>query len=651
MGQTIRAFALLLAVVFCVTPVAAQRDAATADEIPALVERMARIGRSYGASFSPDGKYVALISDLSGVPQVWTVPVDGGWPRMATAGEDPVDRVEWSPKSNWLAISVSPGGGLNSQVYVVRPDGTGLRRLTDGGRENNWLGNWTPDGRTLTITSNRRDPAAMDVYLVDAETSGQKLVSRMASGIQQPGRISRDGRRSVLFRMKSRSDNDLYLVDLTTGHETLLTPHEPPATFFGELAPDGRNVYVGYNAGRDLMAFGRVPIAEDGTPGALQLIAEDPAAELGDFRLNHSGTQAALLWNRAGRSQLAFVDLSSGKTSPGPELPSELAGLSEYSPDDRRLTFTLSGSIAPLNVWVLDLQSDQFHQLTYSPHPGVDLDALVRPGLVTYTAHDGLELSGWLYRPQAKAGPTPYVLSFHGGPEGQERPAFRPDYQALVASGIGVFAPNVRGSAGFGKRFVNLDNGPLRTNAIRDIKASVDYLVERGIADPRRLGIAGGSYGGYMTMAGVTEYPDLFAAGANLFGIVNFKTFFEHSEPWMAVISTVEYGDPATQGEMLAGLSPIHKLDRIRAALMVQHGANDTNVPVVEAEQIVEALRQREVPVEYILFPDEGHGFRKTRNRIRSMVEMVQFFRKHLAADETSGSAVRDPAAQLVTVR
>jgi dipeptidyl aminopeptidase/acylaminoacyl peptidase len=247
-------------------------------------------------------------------------------------------------------------------------------------------------------------------------------------------------------------------------------------------------------------------------------------------------------------------------------------------------------------------------------------------------------LSGWLYRAKNQTGPGAYVISFHGGPEGQELPAFRSDYQALLLAGIGVFAPNVRGSSGFGKKFVNLDNGPLRVNAVKDIKACVDYLVNNHIADPKRIGITGGSYGGYMTMAGLTEYPDSFAAGADLFGIVNFKTFFEHTEPWMASISTVEYGDPKTQGEMLDQLSPIYKLDRITAPTMVLHGANDTNVPVIEAEQIVSTLKKRGVPVEYVLFPDEGHGWRKVSNRIRSTVEITQFFSKYLNPEGTPAS-------------
>jgi dipeptidyl aminopeptidase/acylaminoacyl peptidase len=225
-------------------------------------------------------------------------------------------------------------------------------------------------------------------------------------------------------------------------------------------------------------------------------------------------------------------------------------------------------------------------------------------------------------------------MSFHGGPEGQSRPGFRSDIQALLGQGISVLDPNVRGSSGFGKRFVNLDNGALRRDGVRDIEACLDYVVKAGIADPKRIGIMGGSYGGYMTMAGLTEYPDRFAAGANLFGVVNFATFFAHTEPWMAAISKVEYGDPETEAELLRSLSPIHKVDRVKAPTIVLHGANDTNVPVVEAEQVVESLKRRGVPVEYVLFPDEGHGFRKIPNRIRSTVAIVRWFTDYLRAGQ-----------------
>jgi dipeptidyl aminopeptidase/acylaminoacyl peptidase len=193
-----------------------------------------------------------------------------------------------------------------------------------------------------------------------------------------------------------------------------------------------------------------------------------------------------------------------------------------------------------------------------------------------------------------------------------------------------VFAPNVRGSYGYGKAFLALDNGPLRVNGVRDIEDTTNHLVKAGIADPKRLGIMGGSYGGYMVMAGVTEFPTMFAAGANLFGIANFETFFKHSTPWMGAVSKVEYGDPDTQADMLRSLSPIHKIDRVTTPLLILHGANDTNVPVIEAEQIVASLKARNVPVGYILFPDEGHGWRKLPNRVKSTTEITRFFVEHL---------------------
>jgi dipeptidyl aminopeptidase/acylaminoacyl peptidase len=341
---------------------------------------------------------------------------------------------------------------------------------------------------------------------------------------------------------------------------------------------------------------------------------------------------AALAWNAGGRSELEVFDLSAGKSRSKVKLPAERLGGLAFTEDGSRIAVVVSGSTAVANIWVYDVESGAMKQITDSPHAGIDLSRLVRPELVTFRAHDGLELSGWLYRPRS-ASPgqkLPMVLSFHGGPEGQDVPSFRPDYQALLSRGIGVFAPNVRGSSGFGKKFLSLDNGELRFNGIKDIESCVEFVVKNGIADPKRLGIMGGSYGGYMVMAAITEYPEMFAAAADLFGMVNFETFFAHTEPWMAAISTTEYGDPASQRELLQRLSPIHKIDRIRTPTIVLHGANDTNVPVVEAEQVVENLKRRGVPVEYILFPDEGHGWRKTPNRIRSTVEVTRWFESWL---------------------
>ena len=598
-------------------------------QVAATVARMARVGSAFAPSFSPDGKWISFTSNISGMPQAWVIPAEGGYPRMVTNGDDPVQQLEWSPTADLLAVTLAPGGGMNTQVYLVHPDGTGLRLLTNGGKDNNGIDSWMEDGSKLAIDSSRLNPAARDNFLVDVSSGAVTLVSKNP-GVGGIDSFSRDGWRALIGRVRSRGDSNLYLLDVPSGKETLLTQHEGVALFFGALSPDGSAAYLVSNKDRDLLAFCRIRIAADGSPGPLETLAERSDGELDGFVINKQGTLAALTWNVKGRSEFSFYDLVHGKESRGPKLPGELAGGLAFSRDGSKLALNLSGSAQLSDIWVMDVKTKDLRQLTFSPHPGVDLTALVRPELVNFPAHDSLPLSGWLYRPKNQNGPGAYVISFHGGPEGQERPSFRSDYQALLSQGIGVFAPNVRGSSGFGKKFVNLDNGELRFNGIKDIKSCVDYLVSNHIADPKRIGIMGGSYGGYMTMAGLTEYPDFFAAGIDLYGVVNFMTFFEHTEPWMAAISTVEYGDPKTQKEMLDRLSPIYKLDRIKAATMVQHGANDTNVPVIEAEQIVKNLKQRGVPVEYILFPDEGHGWRKIPNRIRSITEEVRFFKEHL---------------------
>lgn len=623
-------------VLVCSSVATAQELGKKSDDLTATVGRMARIGRAFSPSFSPDGKRVAFVSDLNGIPQVWIVPNDGGYLQLVTIGNDPVSGVYWSPMDkDLMSFSLAPGGGMNGQIYVVRTDGTGLRRLTAGGKENNNLAGWTHDGRLLIVGSNVRDAAAIDPYLVDP-ASGKMDLLQAGPGLNGLEDISRDGKKALIYRLISRGNNNLYLLDMNTHKEVLLTPHEGPGTFRGKIAPDGRTVYLLSNKDRDLTAFARIRFSENNQPGPVEVVAERKDAELDDFIVNEQGTLAVLVWNVSAKSELALVELPTGRLTRGPDLPAEILGGLTFSPDGKQLALSLAGARTPTDIWTMDVATNKLRQITFSPHAGVELSHLVRPELVAFKAQDGLELSGWLYRPNGQDKPGPYVISFHGGPEGQERPVFRSDYQALLSQGIGVFAPNVRGSSGFGKTFVNLDNGALRVNGVKDIKACVEYLIGNAIADPKRIGIMGGSYGGYMTMAGVTEFPELFAAGVDLFGIVNFATFFQHTEPWMAAISTVEYGDPVKDADMLKSLSPIYKLDRIKAAIMVQHGANDTNVPVVEAEQIVSYLKERGGPVEYVLFPDEGHGFRKMQNRIKSTVAMVEFFAKYLNAGEVA---------------
>ena len=349
------------------------------DALTTLVARMARIGACWSPSFSPDGTRIAFISNLTGVPQVWTVSASGGWPELVTALDDQISAVSWSPDGAWLAFALAPGGGMNQQIYLVRPDGSELHRLTAGGRDNNWLGPWTHDGLALALASNRRRADAMDAYLAETATGTLQLVAENP-GIGAIEDVSHDRRRAVLYRMRNRSDDDLWLVDLQHGSEVLLTPHEGPGSFSnGRFAPDGDIIYLASNHDRELAAFACLRIAL-GRPGPIEVLMARDDAELTAFEVTEDGTTAAVVWNVAGRSDLAFINLRSMEVQPGPVLPCEIVFAITFSRDGQLLAIEGSGAAAPTDIWVLDRRTAELRQLTQSPHAGVDLTSLDPPG-------------------------------------------------------------------------------------------------------------------------------------------------------------------------------------------------------------------------------------------------------------------------------
>jgi dipeptidyl aminopeptidase/acylaminoacyl peptidase len=619
-------FRLALSLLALAGPLAAApppADKPAAGEVAVAFERMAKIGSSLAPSLSPDGKQVAFVSNRTGLPQVWIADTEKpGEPRQVSSFTDPALGVEWSPDGKWLSASVVVGGF--EQVYVLHPDGSGLQRITGGGKESNRLSGWS--GRFMRYRSSHDNPGTLEPWIWDSASGTSRKVAS-SSGFANVTDVSPDGKRAVFIRLVTRgTDDNVFLVDLTTGKEVLLTPHTSPSLYGGgKLSRDGSVVYLSSDQGLDKLAFAKVVLDKDGTPRPLQNLVVREDAEVDALAVTPDVTRVALSFNVAGRSELVLVDLATLRQTPV-RLPGETIDSLSFSQDGKRLAFSVTGSKLPNDVWVLDVGSGSVRQVTFSPHEGVDLTKLIAPELVRFPAHDGVQLSGWLYQaPGAKPGPV--VINVHGGPQVQERPFFSATYQALLASGVSVFAPNVRGSSGFGKKFLGLDDGPLRVEAVKDLKDCADFLVRRGVADPKRIGIMGASYGGYMVLAALTELPDVFAAGVDLFGTTDLETFFKTD---FANVYIKEFGDPATQRDLLRQLSPIHKIDRIKTPLLMLHGEKDPAVPVAEPKEIADQLQKRGVPVQLTIFPDEARGFLKLPNRVRTTTEIVHWLERYL---------------------
>jgi len=324
-----------------------------------------------------------------------------------------------------------------------------------------------------------------------------------------------------------------------------------------------------------------------------------------------------------------LLDLRSGLLEPVVPVPGDVVTNFAFTRDGAALLVANEGpAVSPrLSRIGLDVHGVATPLLRPSKQFGA---SFVEPTLHEFRGEDGLRLSGWLLRPTGALGPLPTLIWLHGGPEAQERPTFQPLFQALVAEGVAVFAPNVRGSGGYGRSFTTADDGERRFVAITDVRAAVDFLVSAGLADPARVGVSGRSYGGYLALVALAWFPDLFAVGVDVCGISDFATLYEHTEPWIASAATTKYGDPHTDAALLRELSPMHRVDRITAPLLVVHGAHDTNVPLEEAQQVVDALRERGASPGFLLFEDEGHEVHGTDNRVVFVREVVSWVTAHL---------------------
>jgi dipeptidyl aminopeptidase/acylaminoacyl peptidase len=617
----------------------------------------------YGASLSPDATAFAHLIDDGGYPRA-VQRFLRGWRASSSRDvelpvEGPVSRVIHSADGQWLACEVAPEGGTRRQIWVVTtdPDDRMARRIDreeagtaeliawDGVRVAAILTGEDGVGRSCLI-----DPADGSCTVLDCR-SGGRLVDAWAGAS-----LIRVGPRGYRELIMLHGQTEIALLPSdpgsTTDHGVILDDHHPRRLRHGH---DGERTKL-YRPAKTYRTrgdrFGRgyvralvrsengceyarlleVTATQDGV--SYFVVAERPDCELDEFVVSDDLSTVALLWNVQGRSELQILQYTDYTLDEPIPLPGMVASELSISAGGSMVAMTVEGPSLPRTVELVDPRTREWEPIDREPSRGPIVYGFwpgTRPE--TITARDGLRLNAWLYRP----GDTPSkgaVIYLHGGPEGQSRPGYNEIFSHLVNDGITVLTPNVRGSGGFGRSFSHADAKEKRFAAIDDVADCVDFLIENGLAEPHLIACAGWSYGGYLTMAAMTFYPELFVAGVSICGMSDLTTWYHNTEQWIADAAYAKYGHPISDRELLERLSPLRRVDALTAPLLVAHGAHDTNVPVSESEQIVDALRAAGRDVRYLLFEDDGHAIIKRENRAALATTMSEWLNRAFGATE-----------------
>lgn len=592
--------------------------------------RFLNVRRAGSPELSPDGGRVAFSTAITGEPQLWIVDAGGGWPRQLTFGE-PVTFHAFSPTGEWIAYGADRGGNEREGFYLISPDGLRERELLAPSDAFRQFGGFSPDGKRIAYAATGRTERDFDIHVLDLASGEDRRVLAGEWGFFVAS-WRPDGGALVLSETRGEDGNDVHLLDLATGKlETLFAPEVSAAYSGFAWKPDGGGFYLATDQDRDFSALAYYDLA------ARELsIVEAPPHDVEGVEITADGR--FLLWttNEGGWSTLHARDLSTGADLPLPELPRGLVFGVDRAPEAPVVALTLTSPRLPGDVWVWDLAAGTARRATHSDPAGLDLSRLVEPVHVDLPARDGETLHGLLYLPPegaaARGTKPPVLLAVHGGPTGQARPGFDPVDQYLLARGIAVFDLNFRGSTGYGKRFARLDNQRLRPNAVLDMEDAMRWLAADGRVDASRAAVMGGSYGGYLTFAALADFPGLFDAGVSFVGVSNWITALEGASPALKASDRLEYGDidDPEDREFFRRLSPIARVDRVADPLMVVHGANDPRDPVTESDQFVRAIRENGGTVEYLRFPDEGHGIRKLENRVIAYRRIAAFLEREL---------------------
>jgi dipeptidyl aminopeptidase/acylaminoacyl peptidase len=583
-----------------------------------------------GASFSADETRVLFSSNKTGVWNAYSVPTTGGaWTQVTSSTTDSVFAVSYFHKDDRILFTRDQGGNELNHLYVRTPQGE-EKDLTPGEKLKAIFRGWTPDASAFYVLTNERDPKFFDVYRYDAATYEREMVFKNELGYL-PSEISDDGKWIALTKPNTTNDSDIYLWNRDAKEAKHISAHTGEAAYDpAAFDPASRHLYYLTNDGSEFRRLRRYVLAH-GTHEDVQKADWDIVFTY----FSHNGKYRVMGVNEDGRYAISVVEAATGKRVVLPPVPDgEIRGVS-ISRSEQQMAFYASSDRAPSNLFVHRMGTSTLAKVTDVLNPAIDSADLVDAQVVRFKSFDGMQIPNILWKPHqaTPASRAPALVWVHGGPGGQTTKGYSAVVQFLVNHGYVVLGINNRGSSGYGKTFLAADDQKHGREPLWDCVEAKKYLTSLPYVDPDRIGIIGGSYGGYMVLAALAFKPDVFDAGVDIFGVSNWLRTIEKMPVWWEAqrkALLAEIGDPATQREMLQAISPVFHADQIRRPLLVLQGANDPRVIQPESDDIVAAVKKSNVPVEYIVFADEGHGFTKKKNQIEGYGAVLRFLDQHL---------------------
>lgn len=618
-----------------------------ADGIPPIPASLLEDVRPYlefrSAAFQdwhPKERHMLIGTRFADTAQLHLLEQPLGARTQLTFNQEPVAGGQFHPDhGDYLIYSSDRGGGEFFQLHRFDPD-TGRSLLLTDGESRNTGGAWSRSGEKLIFSSTRRNGSDTDLWLMNPDEPEQAtlLLERQGGGWSARD-WSPDEDRVAITEYLSIEQSHVHILDIESGELTPLTHdlEEPASHFSPKFTGDGQSILVMTDADSEFLRLVRIALAD----GERTVLSGELDWNVEQFALANKGDRVAMVTNEDGFSVLRILNAADGRELRRADLPPAVVGGLSWNPDDSEIAFTLSAARAAGDVWSMDTKSGALTPWTRSETGGLNPETFVEPELIRTASFDDLEISSIVYRPDPERhpGPRPVIISIHGGPESQSRPWFLGRNNFYINElGCALIYPNVRGSTGYGRTFVGLDNARLREDSVKDIGAVLDWIATQPDLDASRVAVMGGSYGGYMVLASLMHFGDRLACGINIVGITNFVTFLENTEGYRRDLRRVEYGDerdPAMRA-FLEEISPLNNLDRITRPLLVVHGANDPRVPQSEADQLVRGLRQRGDEIWYLLARNEGHGFRRKANADFQFLVQIEFLKRHLIGPDAT---------------